>query len=295
MPRARIVHVRRHRQHPVQRPDRAGDEARLVRLLGGPAVGDLAGDARAGQVDVAHRALQPVVGLGDRGGREGVGLADVGAGGVILVVQVGDDVRPGEAQDVVVALQLAGVVGEALAADSRPRPGRAAGSSRPRSRRGPGCAPWTAASAGRRCGRLGSWALLTWGPSARPPAWRVGVEGRFDSAATRFCSSVGSMKGLGAPGAILAFLAARSNCSGCGARNTSALMVFSLAKVAAVVGDDAGMGGLRADQHVGGHRDAALVHDACRSCPPRPPGRSRWCSRRCGRRSCGRSASRRRG
>ena len=46
----------------------------LSGVLGGPAVGGLAGEAGAGEVDVAHRALQLIVGLGDRGGGEGVGL-----------------------------------------------------------------------------------------------------------------------------------------------------------------------------------------------------------------------------
>src|SRR5690606_33910127 len=50
-------------------------------------------------------------------GREGVGLGDVGAGGVVAVVQPRDDVRPRQAQDVVVALHLAVVVGEALGAE----------------------------------------------------------------------------------------------------------------------------------------------------------------------------------
>src|SRR6202012_3713023 len=98
-------------------PDRAGDEARLVWILGGPAVGDLAGGSGGGDVQVPHSAFQVVVGLGDGGGGEGVGLADVGAGGVIGVVQLGDDVRPGQTQKVVVALQRIGVILEPLAAE----------------------------------------------------------------------------------------------------------------------------------------------------------------------------------
>jgi len=89
-----------------------------VRFLRGPAVGGGARQFRAFQIDVPHRLfVQPVVVLGDHRGREGVGLGDVGAGGEILVVQAGDDVGPGQAQDVVIALHLADVAGEALAAE----------------------------------------------------------------------------------------------------------------------------------------------------------------------------------
>ena len=57
-----------------------------------------AGQPGAFQIDVPDGlGVQFVVVLGDDGGREGVGLADVGARGVILVVQVGDDVGAGDA------------------------------------------------------------------------------------------------------------------------------------------------------------------------------------------------------
>ena len=106
-PSAGIVHVRRHRQHLVQRPDRSGGEARLVRLLLGPAVGRGAGQLGALQVDVPHRlSVQRIVFLRDGGRRKGVGLADVRARAVVLIVQVRDDVRPGDAEDVVVPLHL---------------------------------------------------------------------------------------------------------------------------------------------------------------------------------------------
>ena len=115
-PRAGVVHVRRHRQHDVQRPDRSGGEARLVRRLRRPAVGGGPGQLRALEVDVVGGAFQAVVALGDPGGAEGVGLADVGARLKVSVMQAGDDVRPGQAEDVVVTLQLAIVIGETVAA-----------------------------------------------------------------------------------------------------------------------------------------------------------------------------------
>ncbi len=54
-----------------------------------------------------------VVVLGDRRRRKGIGLGNIGAGGEILVVQVGDDVRARDAQDIVIALELTAMVREA--------------------------------------------------------------------------------------------------------------------------------------------------------------------------------------
>src|SRR5690606_17017138 len=68
-----VVDVGAQRQGAVGRADGAGDEAGLVRLLLGPAVGDLARDAGAFIVQVIDRVFQPVVGLGDGGRGEGVG------------------------------------------------------------------------------------------------------------------------------------------------------------------------------------------------------------------------------
>ena len=80
------------------------------------------------------------------GGAEGVGFGDVGAGGVILVVQVGDDVRPGDAEDdrccpsagrARSLNRFAAIVGLLQAAPLDHHP--------PRPVQNRGCAPWTAA------------------------------------------------------------------------------------------------------------------------------------------------------
>jgi hypothetical protein len=116
-PRAGIVHVGREGKGAIERPDGPGQEARLVRLGGGPAVGALATETGCGEVDVAHRMLQCIIGLADRGGVEGVGLADVGAGREIGVVQLGHEVGAGEAQQIVVALQRMAVILEMAVAE----------------------------------------------------------------------------------------------------------------------------------------------------------------------------------
>ena len=53
------------------------------------------------------------------GGVEGVGLEDVGAGFQIGAMDVGDDIRARERQEIVVALEIAAVILETLAAEIR--------------------------------------------------------------------------------------------------------------------------------------------------------------------------------
>jgi len=64
-------------------------------------------------VDLVGQVFHVVVGQGDGVGVEGVGLDDVRAGGQVGLVDAADDVRLGEDEEVVVALQLAGMVLEA--------------------------------------------------------------------------------------------------------------------------------------------------------------------------------------
>ncbi len=109
----RIVDLGRQRQRLVGRPDGAGHEARAVRRSRRPLVGHPAGQPRALDIQLVGQILQAVVGLRDGGSREGVGLDEVGAGGEVLGVDVGDDVGPGQYQQVAVALEFDRVVGKA--------------------------------------------------------------------------------------------------------------------------------------------------------------------------------------
>jgi len=63
--------------------------------------------------------LQAIVRLGDGIGVEGVGLDDIGAGVQVGAVDAGDDAGLREAEQVVVALQAAGVVPIEVAAEVR--------------------------------------------------------------------------------------------------------------------------------------------------------------------------------
>ena len=112
---ARIVHVRRDRERAVRRADGAGHEAAAAVFLLGEKR-RLAGKARALEVQVVDDLLHAVIGLGDGGAGEGVGLDDVGAGAEIVEVHVAHRVGLGEDQQVVVAFDVLLPVLEALAA-----------------------------------------------------------------------------------------------------------------------------------------------------------------------------------
>ena len=104
---ARIVHVGRDRGGAVGGADGAGDEARLVGRLLGPGIGRLARELGRGDVHLIGDVLEPVIGLADGLGVEGVGLDDVGAGFEIGIMDLADDLRLGQHQQIVVALEIA--------------------------------------------------------------------------------------------------------------------------------------------------------------------------------------------
>ena len=87
----------------------------LLGRLRGDRVGRSAGQAGTLQVQPVGEVLEPVLGLRDGGRIEGVGLDDVGAGLQVRGVDVADDLGLGQRQDVHVALEVRGPVGETLA------------------------------------------------------------------------------------------------------------------------------------------------------------------------------------
>ena len=114
----RIVHVRRHRGGAVGRPDCTGDEARPRWVRCGHLLRSLARDARAGEIQVVHDVLELVVRHRDRRGVERVGLDDVGAGLEILNVDLLDERRLSEDQEIVAPLKVARMMGELAAAEA---------------------------------------------------------------------------------------------------------------------------------------------------------------------------------
>ena len=112
----RVVDTRRERERDVERADRAGDEAGLVRRARGPLVGGAAREPGALDVHLPDGVLEAVVGLADRRRGERVRRRDVRAGGEVVVVDPRDDLRAREVEQVGIAGDVARVVAEALAA-----------------------------------------------------------------------------------------------------------------------------------------------------------------------------------
>ena len=107
----RVLDLRRQRQRHVQRADRAGHELRVAGL-GLGLVGRLPGEPRRLGVHLVDVALEAVVGLADRRGRERVRRRQVGARREVPLVDVEDEIRTGQVQQVRVTVGVGGVVGQ---------------------------------------------------------------------------------------------------------------------------------------------------------------------------------------
>jgi hypothetical protein len=115
VPETGVVDVGRERRRPVRGPERAGHEAGPLQR--GESVGRPAGDAGRLVVDLVGEVLHPVVPLGDGGGTERVGLDDVRTGLHSGLVDGAYRLRLRDGKQVVVALELGGMVREALATE----------------------------------------------------------------------------------------------------------------------------------------------------------------------------------
>jgi len=113
---ARIVDVGRDRGRAVSWTHGAGDEAAPAILRLGECR-SLACDQCRLAVEFVCQPLHAVIGLGDGGARESVGLDDVGAGLEIAQMDVAHRLRLGQHQEIVVALELLLPVAEARTAE----------------------------------------------------------------------------------------------------------------------------------------------------------------------------------
>ena len=111
--RARVVHVGRDRGGAGGRSEHAGDEARARGVALGELVGDAARQTRGLDVELVHDVLKVVVRHRDRVGIEGVGLEDVRTRLQVCGMDLTDDLRPREREQVVVALLVVREIGEA--------------------------------------------------------------------------------------------------------------------------------------------------------------------------------------
>jgi hypothetical protein len=114
--RGRVVDVGRDGRGAVRRSQHAGHIARPGRIPGLELVRHRPRESRRGPVQLGHQRLHTVIGHGDAGGVERIGLQDVGARLQILPVDPRDDLRLGQHQKVVVAPEILGPVPEALSA-----------------------------------------------------------------------------------------------------------------------------------------------------------------------------------
>ena len=114
--KCRIVHVRRDRGGAVGRAKHACDVARFLWRAGRPFVGTGTRQFRRLIVDLRRQGFHLVIRHGDSCRVEGVGLNDIRARLEIGVMNGGDNLWLAEHQQVVVTFQIAGPVGEAVAA-----------------------------------------------------------------------------------------------------------------------------------------------------------------------------------
>ena len=102
-PEAGAIHVRAQRGGAAGGPEHADHESRFRRVACLDRIAFDPRQARALAIEFAHQVLEAVVGQRNAGRIEGVGLDQVRAGFQVLAVDVADDVRPGQCQQVVVA------------------------------------------------------------------------------------------------------------------------------------------------------------------------------------------------
>ena len=157
---ARIVDVGGDRGRAVGWTQRTCHEPRHPGVLG-DLVRRFARQPRGGEVDLVHQRFQPVVALGGSGGVEGVGCDDVGTGDQKLAMDLGYALGLGDAQQIVVALEIPRPAGKPLAPKNQlrkaPAPARWYPTRRPESRFAGAAAPATARCArSRRVFRAGA-------------------------------------------------------------------------------------------------------------------------------------------
>ena len=114
---AGVVHIGRERERTVGRTDRTRDKEGPPGLLRRDPLYCSTGDMRGCDVELTRQLLQPVVGLRNPLRREGVGLDDIGARAQILAVDLLEQRRLREREQITVPLEVARPCGEPLAAE----------------------------------------------------------------------------------------------------------------------------------------------------------------------------------
>jgi len=112
---AGVIHVRGNGGGAAGGAQHPGDEAGLGRIGGSELVADFPGQPGSLEIQLIDQFGEVVIRLGHRRGVEGVGLDNVRTRLQIGGVDAPDNLGLGEEQQIVVALQIVGVVPEALA------------------------------------------------------------------------------------------------------------------------------------------------------------------------------------
>ncbi len=111
-----IVDIGRNRGRTVGRPQHPGHKTRLVGRIDAELVGDAARNACALVIQFVNLRFHAVIGHRDGGGIEGVGFQNIDTGFQESAMDFLDHIRPGQGQQVVVALLREGMAGEPVAA-----------------------------------------------------------------------------------------------------------------------------------------------------------------------------------
>src|SRR5207302_11441894 len=100
------------------RPERPGDEPRLVGRFRSPPVRAFARDAGRGAVHLGHAILETIIRLRDSRRAERVRFGNVGARREIGIVNVAHDIGTRQYENIVVTLEVAAVIMEAAGGGS---------------------------------------------------------------------------------------------------------------------------------------------------------------------------------
>ena len=114
VPESRIVDVRRDRGRSISRTQNTGHKTRLVRRIGADIVGHAPGNTRSFVVQGVNMIFHTVIGHGDRGGIEGVGLQNIDARVQKPAVNFLDHIGQGQRQQIVIAFLGKPVVDEPI-------------------------------------------------------------------------------------------------------------------------------------------------------------------------------------
>ena len=112
----RVFHPRREREGGLGGPDRADHEARLLGCSRRPLVADAAGEPSACEAHLGSEILESIIGLTERGRRESVAGDEIGARVEVGVVNIPNDIRSSQIEQVGIAGERPGMIAEALAA-----------------------------------------------------------------------------------------------------------------------------------------------------------------------------------